>query len=194
MTDEHATTAGLAHRARAGANWFYWIAGLSLVNSLAHAFGTSWGFIAGLGITQIIDALADEGGNALRVIGIGLDLLVAGVFITLGYLARSLPAPFIIGLVLYGLDALFFLAVGAWIGLAFHVFVFFSILAGYKAFRTLHEAPPHAAEAVAQSVPLAPAIVPGKVAQSAARCERCGTILPGEGPLCPTCQFAAGST
>ena len=41
-----------------GANWFFWIAGLSVVNSLAAFFDVEWGFIIGLGITQIVDGIA----------------------------------------------------------------------------------------------------------------------------------------
>ena len=41
-----------------GASWFYWIAGLSLVNSAIVLFGGQWNFIVGLGVTQIIDAIA----------------------------------------------------------------------------------------------------------------------------------------
>ncbi|MCP4560303.1 MAG: hypothetical protein GY837_07230, partial [Bosea sp.] len=36
---------------RSGANWFYWIAGLSIANSLVILFQGEWGFVVGLGIT-----------------------------------------------------------------------------------------------------------------------------------------------
>ena len=50
-----------------GANWFYWIAGLSLVNSAIFAFGGHVSFIAGLAYTQIIDAVERGGvGSAAR--------------------------------------------------------------------------------------------------------------------------------
>ena len=41
-----------------GANWFYWIAGLSVINSVIILAGGGWGFVVGLGITQFIDAIA----------------------------------------------------------------------------------------------------------------------------------------
>ena len=44
---------------KSGANWFYWIAGLSVVNSLIFAFGGHTSFIAGLGLTQLIDGIFD---------------------------------------------------------------------------------------------------------------------------------------
>jgi hypothetical protein len=50
--------AGLAQRHKSGANWFYWIAGLSLATSLIALGGGSWGFLISLGTTQVIDGLA----------------------------------------------------------------------------------------------------------------------------------------
>src|SRR5512138_3090367 len=44
-------------RIKSGAAWFYWIAGLSLINSVAALSGSKWGFILGLGITQVFDAI-----------------------------------------------------------------------------------------------------------------------------------------
>src|SRR5574340_77246 len=38
-----------------GANWFYWIAGLSVVNSVIVLFGGAWYFLVGLGATQFVD-------------------------------------------------------------------------------------------------------------------------------------------
>jgi hypothetical protein len=40
-----------------GAKWFYWIAGLSLVNSLVVVFGGNFHFVLGLGITSVVDEL-----------------------------------------------------------------------------------------------------------------------------------------
>ena len=56
----------LEERMKSGANWFYWIAALSLVTSVISLVGGSWGFFVSLGVTQFIDALANalvnEGG------------------------------------------------------------------------------------------------------------------------------------
>lgn len=45
-----------AGRARTGAKWFYWIAALSMVNSMAAMAGGNFHFIVGLGITSVVDA------------------------------------------------------------------------------------------------------------------------------------------
>lgn len=45
----------LETRLNSGAGWFYWIAGLSLLNSIIMLSGSDLYFVIGLGITQIID-------------------------------------------------------------------------------------------------------------------------------------------
>jgi hypothetical protein len=131
----------LEQRKKASANWFYWIAGLSIVNSVAVHAGSSWSFIAGLGLTQVIDALGAKIGSSGAVIALVLDVLAAGVFVLLGYLARTYNAVFVIGLALYALDALIFLFVGQFIGVLFHVLVLYWIFSGFRAARELARLP-----------------------------------------------------
>jgi hypothetical protein len=132
----------LEQRARSGANWFYWIAGLSLINSVSQLAGSQWGFIAGLGFTQFIDALTIDAEHIVKVVGFGLNLSIAGCFIALGYFARHHRAAFIVGMVIYAIDGSLFLLVQEWIGLGFHAFVLSSIFSGYKAFMELKELTP----------------------------------------------------
>ncbi len=51
---------------KSGASWFYWIAGLSAVNTISALSGSNWRFMFGLGITQIIDAFAAQAGPSAR--------------------------------------------------------------------------------------------------------------------------------
>src|SRR5215467_594743 len=78
-------------RTQSGANWFFWIAGLSLVNSVILMVGGKWSFLAGLGVTQIIDALAgalsDKLGAGATAFALFLDLCAAGVIVLFGVLA-----------------------------------------------------------------------------------------------------------
>src|SRR6266576_107363 len=53
----------LERRRRIGGQWFYWIAGLSLVNAAIGFTGADWRFILGLGVTQIVQELANSGSN-----------------------------------------------------------------------------------------------------------------------------------
>ena len=124
----------LANTARSGAGWFYWIAGLSLINSIATLSGSSWGFIIGLGITQVFDSFASSLGGSGKLVALVLDLLAAGVFVFFGVFASKRHAwAFVVGMILYALDGLIFLVVGDWLSVGFHVFALFCILAGFFA-------------------------------------------------------------
>ena len=54
---------------KSGADWFFWIAGLSIINSIILLAGGQWSFIVGLGITQIIDTIGLEIAKQAGVIG-----------------------------------------------------------------------------------------------------------------------------
>jgi len=47
----------LENQVRSGASWFFWIAGLSVINAVILLAGGSWNFLIGLGITQFVSAL-----------------------------------------------------------------------------------------------------------------------------------------
>ena len=124
---------------KSGASWFYWIAGLSLVNSIAAISGGDWRFILGLGITQVIDAIVDRASGGAKAVVLFLDLLVAGGFVLFGVFAHKRHQwAFITGMVLFGLDGLIFLLVQDWLGIGFHVFVLYCLFRGLKACRQLN--------------------------------------------------------
>jgi len=125
-------------RARSGANWFFWIAALSVINSIMAMSGNDWGFIVGLGITQFIDAVGAE--LDASVITFVLSTSAAGTFVVFGVLANKRNSwAYVIGMVLYSLDGLLFLAVGDMLSVGFHVFVLFWMFQGYRANRALAE-------------------------------------------------------
>jgi hypothetical protein len=99
--------AELEKRMKSGGSWFFWIAGLSLINSIAVFSGSEYGFIVGLSITQILDHLLQGVGGNARIIALVLDVLAAGVFVLFGVFAckRHVWA-FIVGMVLYAGDTL----------------------------------------------------------------------------------------
>lgn len=136
-----ADVAHLERQIKNGASWFYWIAGLSLINSIVALTGNQWGFILGLGITQLIDAICKAIGGAGMAVAIVLDLIVAGGFIFLGVLANRRQAwGFVVGIVLYGLDGGLFLLGGDLLGVGFHAFALFCIFSGYSALRKHEQA------------------------------------------------------
>jgi len=139
-----------------GANWFYWIAALSLINSAIMLFGGGWGFVVGLGATQVVDAIvvmaAEEAGAsgalAPKLVALTLDAFLAGVFVLFGVFARKgLRWAFVVGMLLYALDGMLFVLVSDWLSFGFHVFALFGIWGGYAACRKLAEVPAASAAA-----------------------------------------------
>jgi len=135
-----------------GANWFYWIAALSVINSLLMFSGSKWSFIFGLGVTSIIDALAavivEEMGGGLgvwfvRAIALGFSVAIAAAFVLIGWLSNKGYGPvYVIGMIIYLLDALLYIGllfIGEpdWLGLGFHAFALFLMFSGYSALRKL---------------------------------------------------------
>lgn len=125
-----------------GASWFYWIAGLSLINSILFMTGSKFGFIFGLGITQFFDAMgastAETVGNGAKVFSFLLNCLLAAVYIVFGVFSNKRYAwAFIIGLVFYGLDGALCLIAQDWLSVAFHAFAGFSIFKGMQAAKQL---------------------------------------------------------
>ena len=130
----------LEKQLKGGGSWFYWIAGLSLVNSVMALSGSSTRFILGLGITQIFDELAQGmGSGAGLAVAVVLDLLAAAVFVLFGVFANKRHTwSFIVGMALYALDGLIYLIAQDWLGVGFHAFVLFCLFRGFKACRALN--------------------------------------------------------
>ncbi|UII23394.1 hypothetical protein [Fulvivirga ligni] len=122
---------------KSGANWFYWIAALSMINSFMFLAESDFGFIVGLGITQIVDGILYGLLEEVSLWGIIPTLFFSGIFVILGYNAHKYSkAAFIAGMIVYGLDSLIFMAVGDYFAVAFHAFAVFMI---YKGFSHLKE-------------------------------------------------------
>ncbi|MEP6901392.1 MAG: hypothetical protein ABJA66_06550 [Actinomycetota bacterium] len=134
----------LAAQTKRGASWFYWIAGLSLINSLIFLFGGNWSFFAGLGITQVIDEIVDQISRSgdfsvIKIIAFIIDLMIAAVFLLCGLWANKFKTwAFIVGMVLYFLDGVFLLVIGAYLPAAFHAFALFMIFRGLSAARQIN--------------------------------------------------------
>jgi hypothetical protein len=122
----------LENQFRSGANWFFWIAAMSLINSVVGFFGGQWGFVIGLGVTQVIDAIFT--GEAPSVVGPMLTAGVAGIFVACGHFAREgRRSAFIGGMVLYVLDSLIFVVVRDFLAIAFHGFALYCLVKGMHA-------------------------------------------------------------
>ena len=128
----------LAAQVKSGAGWFYWVAGLSAINTVAALSGSSWRLIVGLGISQIFDAIAIQAGPVGKTVAVVMDLMVLGLFILFGYFAaRRHNWSFIVGMIVFGLDGLIFLLGQDWLSIAFHVYVLYCLFRGFQANRAL---------------------------------------------------------
>ena len=136
--------ATLRSRAQSGVGWFYWIAGLSLVNSIVAATGSQWGFMAGLGVTQLIDGMAQSVGSGAKPVALALDVLVAGMVVGVGVAASRNAGVYLAGMIAYALDAALFAVAGDWIGLGFHGLVLYFLWNGWSAQRELAKRNPEA--------------------------------------------------
>jgi hypothetical protein len=124
----------------AGASWFLWIAGLSLVNSVIGLAGGNLHFIVGLGITQIVDAVAHQAGSAGIVLDLIINGIVAGLFVFFWQFARKGQRwAFLVGMVLYAADGLLLVAFKDILSVAFHGYALFRMYGGLKALPALRK-------------------------------------------------------
>ena len=133
----------LALQVSGGANWFYWIAGLSIVNSIVNLYQGSWGFAAGLGINKLLDALSaatatDGGINLGQVILLVLGIMIAGFFFIFGVLAnRKQTWAFVLGIIMYTLDGVILVFIDDLLGIIIHLLAIIFLVRGYLALRKL---------------------------------------------------------
>ncbi len=138
----------LEARARNGVNWFFWIAGLSIINTIIFIAGGNITFILGLGATQFVDGLTsammqDLGANSitvLRLASLAVDIGLAGIFVVAGLLSRKKYRWAIItGMVLYVADAILFIWAGDWFAVAFHALALWGLWGGLRATNALRK-------------------------------------------------------
>ena len=134
--------AALQQQFAAGASWFYWIAGLSLINSTIAFAGGSWHFIFGLGVTEIVDAIVTGTnlGTAGKILAFAFAVLIAGMFALFGFLShKKMRWPFWVGMVIYALDGVLLLLFSAWLPAAVHGYVLYRMFAAVSAVKKLGE-------------------------------------------------------
>jgi hypothetical protein len=144
--DPNITKYELEQSQQSGARWFFWIAALSLINSIASFSGSDWGFAIGLGTTQFIDGITlaimkEAGGQKFigQAIALTLNAIIAGVFVLFGVFAKKgQDWAFILGMVCYAADGLLSVLIQDWLSLAFHGFAIFCIWGGMQAGKRLN--------------------------------------------------------
>ena len=148
--NREAAIAEFTRRMKSGANNFYWIAALSVINSILSMTGSSTYFVIGLAVTLIVDGMTiglsqslPEASVIVKIVGLIVSILIAAVFALFGYFAaQGKRWAFIVGIVLYGLDGLIMLAFADWIGVLFHAFFLWGLFGGWRALGELQKMSP----------------------------------------------------
>lgn len=127
-----------------GISWFYWITGLSLINTWTLLFWGSYNFVVWLGATQILDGTAlsfySDGNTMAMGIILSISVLVSGFFSLAGYMAQSERRWwYLAAMLMYALDTLIFLLADDYVWLWFHIFALVFIGRWYMAYRKLSE-------------------------------------------------------
>jgi hypothetical protein len=128
----------LQQQVKGGANWFIWIAGLSVVNAVIAAFNGGISFIVGLGVTLLIGEIGKHLGSAGSVAALIATVCIAVGFYFLGRFAGQAKRwAFYAGIGLYVCDTLLLLALaffsgGLWLMFGFHVYALFRIWQGFS--------------------------------------------------------------
>jgi hypothetical protein len=113
---------------RAKASWFFWISGLSLINTFLTAKGVY--FIVGLALSQIIDGIVIEVTGDVNYL---ISLFVPVLFSTFGFFSFRLHRwAFIVGSLVYILDGFIYLYFQEWLAAGFHIFILYKLYQVYK--------------------------------------------------------------
>lgn len=150
--ERNAMNPALEQRLARSANWFFWIAGLSLVN--VFAMKENFSFLLGSGAVEAATAfnLPAE---------IAIDASVIGGFALFGFLAsRRHTWAFVVGMIFYAIDGLLYVMVQDYLPAIFHLFVLYVLFLGLQASIALNRMSvetrtmvmPHASSVVDQSL------------------------------------------
>jgi hypothetical protein len=115
------------------ASWFVMIAALSMVNSILAMSGASVRFIFGLGLSQIVDALAHQAGSPGYVLDLIINGIIAGVFVLFWNFARKGQKwAWYVGMAVYVVDGVLLLLFKDYLAIAFHAYALYRMSSGLK--------------------------------------------------------------
>lgn len=134
----HVTRTSILH----GANWFFWLAILSLINTLLVFYYGLPNLPFALGITQWLDGTMGFGrsGVAMTTSALLVNILVAGVLAMFGLLARrGSDVAFVVGIFLYAIDAMLAIGLRDFFAFGVHLIGLFFLVKGLLASRHIRE-------------------------------------------------------
>lgn len=123
---------------KSAARWFWWIAGLSLVNAVMFHAGSDTNFVLGLAMTTLASVMFAQ----LMPVAIALTAVTVGFYFAMGlYAQRGKLWAFYAGLAVYIVDALIYLKFEDWMSVGFHALAIFFIFRGLLRVRELERMP-----------------------------------------------------
>ena len=132
----HVTRTSILH----GANWFFWLAILSVINTLiVYRYQTPNTPIA-LAITQWLDGTSSGLNPTMSTRSMLINLLIAGLLAGFGVLARrGSDLAFVVGIFLYVIDAMLAIGLRDVFGFGVHLLGLFFLFKGLLASRHVRE-------------------------------------------------------
>ena len=123
-----------------GANWFFWLAILSVINSLLVYQYQLPNLPIALGITQWLDGTSAGLNPTMSTSSLILNLLIAAVLAGFGLLARrGSDLAFVVGIFLYIVDAMLAIGLRDIFGFSVHLIGLFFLVKGLLASRHVRE-------------------------------------------------------
>jgi len=132
----HVTRTSVLH----AADWFFWLAILSVINSLLVYNYQIPNTPLALGLTQWIDGTSTAFNPTMTTSALITNLIIAAVMALFGYMARrGSDLAFVIGIFLYVIDAMLSIGVRDFFGFGVHLIALFFLVKGLLASRHLRE-------------------------------------------------------
>jgi hypothetical protein len=110
------------------------------LNTILSAAGIQRGLVVGLGLTYLIDGVAEALSETVRtpIYAVIIDVAVAAGFLLIGRAARGGKLGwYAVGTVLYVLDGLLFVLAADILGIAIHAIAVYGLITGWRAARSL---------------------------------------------------------
>ena len=128
---------------KGAASWFFWIAALSIINSIIFMLNLDWNFVIGLGVTQLLDfigrSISETTASGMKYVSLIINILLSAVFVLIGLFAnRGSRKAFMTGIILYILDAVIFVFAFDLLGVGFHIFAIYFMVRGFMACKKLN--------------------------------------------------------
>jgi hypothetical protein len=132
----HVTRTSVLH----GADWFFWLAILSMINSLIVYYYQIPNTPVALGLTQWLDGTSGAFNASMSSSELVTNILIALVLAAFGYLARrGNDIAFVLGMFLYLIDAFLLIGLRDFFGFGVHIIALFFLFKGLLASRHLRE-------------------------------------------------------